>query len=127
MTTTTRKPDVFGGLEVRRTHRGTWGLHLSDGTDMQITLPRKRNATAVRQLLLDVLPDWSDVPASGWPERVTADQRVAASRVVGMVGRVQDRQSRGVHLCCGHRSCACGTDSRLDGPHYSSDELEWAR
>lgn len=123
----TRGADIAGGLEVRRTHRGTWGLHLSDGTDMQITLPRKRNATAVRQLLLDVLPDWSDVPPTGWPDRVTPDQRAAASRVVGMVGRVQARQSRGMHPCCGHRTCACGTDSLLDGPHYTADELAWAQ
>lgn len=126
--THTRPADVAGGLEVRRTHRGSWGLHLSDGTDMQITLPRKRNAVAVRALLLAVLSDWSDVPASGWPERVTADQRAAASRVVGMVGRVLDRQSRRVVcLGCGHRTCACGTDSLLDGPHYAPAELERTR
>lgn len=130
MTATTRAVDVAGGLEVRSNHRDRWEIRFGDGRSLLgdlTTLPRQRNARAVRQLLLDVLPDWSDVTAAGWPAAVTAEQRDEASRVVRMVRKVVDRQSRRVHLCCGHRSCACGTDSRLDGPHYSATELEWAR
>lgn len=126
--TTTRPADVAGGLEVRRTHTGRWNILLPDGELMAgVLLPRQRNARAVRALLLGALPDWTGVSVTTWPDRVTADQRHAAREVVWMVRRVCDRRSRGVLLCCGCRSCVCGTDRRPDGAHYTAAELEWAR
>ncbi|OHV42219.1 hypothetical protein BBK14_11400 [Parafrankia soli] len=129
--TATRPADVAGGLEVRKTHRGTWQILLGDGTPVLgdlCTLPRQRNARAVRALLLGALPDWSGVTDAGRdPGAVTAEQWAAASQVAGMVRRVCDRRSRGVRLCCGCRSCVCGTDRRPDGPHYTAAELEWTQ
>ncbi len=125
---TGRRADIVGGLEIR--HRRTWSIILPDGEDLwELAQPTRARATAVRALLLAALPDWSKVTAQGWPDTVTADQRDAVGAVARMVRKVGDRQRRGVCLGCGCRqaSCACGTDHRPDGPHYTPAELAWTR
>lgn len=125
-----RLPDVVGGLEVRRNRAGHWDIHLPDGTAIPgLMQPRRRNARAVRQLLLEAVPDWTRVTATEWPDDITAARRAAATRVIRMVSLVMTRISRGVCLGCGCREgmCACGTGCYPDGPHYTPAELEWTR
>lgn len=127
-TAQTRRPDVVGGIEVRQV-RGGWFLICPPGGGWENSLtdglPRKRNAVAVRSLLLAEIPDWEAVAAAG---RLPDTEAGCKARDIGrMVKKVADRAGRHGCLGCGYRSCACGTDGRLDGPHYTDAELAWFR
>lgn len=127
-TTRTRPPDVVGGIEVRQLNDHRWHLICPPGGDPQdalfdVGLPRKRNAVAVRTLLLAAIDDWVPVVTAG---RLPDNAAGQTARAIGqMVKRVVDRAYRQVCLGCGYRSCRCGTDQHVDGPHYTTDQLDW--
>jgi hypothetical protein len=131
VTDTARKTrrDIRGGLEIQKVNGRGWSITVTDGTTLTLlSMPRKRNATAVRQLYLNVIPDWTQISRGYWPD-VTDGQRKAVGDIARMVSKVQDRQFRRVCLGCGCLPgfCVCGTEERPDGPHYTTAELEWAR
>lgn len=116
--TSTRPPDVVGSLEVRRSHTGRWLICLADGTPIyELAQPRKRNAVALRALLLTAMPDWTAVvgPDASLPDSADRD---AICRVTTMARLVAARRIRNVCLGCGCReyACACGTDRHPGRP-----------
>lgn len=133
--------DVEGGLEVHKTRTG-WQISRAadlawrpEGGDdpglLRLPLPTRREARAVRALLLAHIPDWDTLAPGENGARFhppTPQAGAAATRVVAMVDAVAARRLRGgVCLGCGCRpsGCACGTGGHAGGSHYTAADLAW--
>ncbi len=130
-----RMADVLGGLEVVKWHTGNYAVRLP-GVDHPVTwafiFPRKRNAVAMRVLLLAAWPDWSAMPRS--PEGRFDPPPGVKEEVFRLHDLAEDERSRrlrGECLLCGwwqRHACRCGTPTGPGQPRrWAAADMEWAR
>jgi hypothetical protein len=130
-----RRRDIVGGLEVRRFpaySAGQWRV-VRDGRQFlpyMFCQPRKRNALALRALLLEIRPDWTDLPTTAEGRlRLPDDQLHKLVELARLADTIHARSAYRQCPGCGMRpgSCVCGCDQPGNGPKLSADQVAWAR
>lgn len=132
------KPDQLGGLEIVKWRTGSYVIRETgqdEPVEWTFVLPRKRNAAAVRQMLLDAAGgNWADLPHrdDGLLDagRFDDEAKDRARQVFRAVKSGNSRHSSGQCLCCGYRedNCYCGEPVRDGDPaRRTAADMEWAR
>jgi hypothetical protein len=138
------QPDRHGGLEIVKWHTGAFAVRTPPppGQDPQdehpiawnFIFPRKRQAAAMRQLLLDAVGcHWSALPPGRNGENVRIADRETALRLRRLVEMAEDffnRRAYQVCLLCGYApsACACGRPAEPRDPRrWTADDMAWAK
>lgn len=145
----TSRRDVEGGLEIHKIPHmaAAWLVSRAQDRDAwlaadtgawrtfppgltETSLPRRRNAAALRALLLTHVPDWRSPPLMAGERGLYHPDREAWARavqVVRMADTVGKRRLRGLCPGCGLRPGLCRDWEPRFGPRYTAEELAWAR
>lgn len=128
-----------GGLEVVKRHDfGDWAVR-EVGSDDRLrryhALPRRRQAVAVRRMLLDAAGgEWTKLPRNDDQTidvgALDAATRAGITRVVEIVTDGETRRCQQLCLPCGYppETCRCGQSVRsFDPRRWTAEDMAWAR
>jgi hypothetical protein len=139
------KPDLLGGLEIVKWHTGHFAIRTPPppGQDPQddhpvtwnFVLPRKREAVAMRRLLLDAVGgDWAVLPGGDDGEvdadRVPRDVWLRLARLDAAAEDAFRRRAYRVCLLCGYAPYACACHRPVeprDPRRWTADDMAWSR
>ncbi len=128
------KPDQLGGLEIVKWHTGKYAIRIV-GVEHPVTWDfihqRKRNAIAMRALLLDAAGgDWTSMPRGDTGKLTPGPEAKAAIlRLRAVAEDENQRRLCGQCLLCGYvpTYCACGRDVEDDDPRrWTAEDMAWA-
>jgi hypothetical protein len=130
------KPDIVGGLEIRQfptyssgLWRITWNAEQVFSSDFSVE--RKRNAVALRALIIDIRPDWTGMQRTESGRLVMSeDERPRFTRLRQLVRGVTDRRAYGECLLCGlraHDGRDCRKFEDWHPTRLTEEDVAWAR
>ena len=138
------KPDRLGGLEIVKWHTGHFAIRTPPSRDhdpqndqpltWNFVLPRKREAVAMRRLLLDAVGgDWATLPLDDDgavdADRVPRDVRLRLARLDRQAKDAFERRAYKTCLLCGYAPSACACDRPVEPGNprrWTAEDMVWA-